>query len=1154
MKRSIKLKTCLVLALVAVATFVAAFVPSMFTAKADVNTQNKYVLTFQDDFDGNLEDGWAYVKGGSSFTYATSGGLNVTGWNFGALDHIAYKTSSATDYGKFFYGTANSTDYAFEVKMRADVNETTNEFLTTYASNLGGNITVNTHIPFFVTNATPDANNHTFGGRSVCINNYSLGFYEYSYNADGTLASAGWAKQGSTTMTARIASKFDNFDWRDYHTIKVVANATECKVYIDDVLMVAAPQAAFTRATEARGYAGFAGVCGEKYVSLNFDDFKYWSKNADYDTNSIVTQPATALNVNDLTSVSTMDYYGSFASNLSTGAVISGNKITYKNDVGTELRAFKNVYSDFSLKMYLDMENQDTDKTEQRTSLESGIFFRTNTDTMTAPQGYVLSYYARKTNSSGTEVNTVQFFLRKFNGTSTSTVAIKDWSLISGRTDAYIDLTVNGNQISLGVYANESDLNAKTNALFTDTVTDNTYTKGKIGLKINAGTPGNAALNYIWEATFLGFSGTELITPPEFEAPATLGNFNVTISHNAGGSINVGSNPAETSYTVNAHDKLNFNVVANSGYAVEYIKINGKLSTSIKEINLLNVTKDYTVEVGFTDNLNVDVFILAGQSNAAGFTPTSGLYKEYTYGGTLDQAKLNEYVSGYEKVLYFGAPQSADPATNNSGLQNVRAGQGGTNYRFGPELGFAEEVGAYYGGTNGRAAVVKYAVGSTGFTNAVGSITTTYGNWMSPSLMAEKTNAGVSLISTAGQMYNNLIETLTLAINAIETAGYNPVIKGAMWLQGCQDACVEADAPQYANYITHLINDLRADAGELMSEDLSAMPFIICKIGENLEAAAYEDIVREQMQIAAANVNNVRIVETKGMILPDPNDNNDRWHFSAKDMLEIGNRFADVMMQETGKKEVVKYNVTFDAANGVAEDNVVKQVVQWMSVTAPEDDPVKANYEFVAWIDGAGNEFDFEATAIEGDTTITAKYRFLGTYSVSVGQCENGTVAVDKPGSQASETVITITATPNSGYSLDKIFVNGQEITGNTFVLTEDSVVTATFVQTGTFYTISVGLCSGGSVSVDATNVLDNDIVTVTATPMNGYKLKYITVNGTRIDGNTFIATENAEVSAVFEKEAGGCGSSVQPVGIIGFAVVAMALGGLLIALRKKSN
>jgi len=77
---------------------------------------------------------------------------------------------------------------------------------------------------------------------------------------------------------------------------------------------------------------------------------------------------------------------------------------------------------------------------------------------------------------------------------------------------------------------------------------------------------------------------------------------------------------------------------------------------------------------------------------------------------------------------------------------------------------------------------------------------------------------------------------------------------------------------------------------------------------------------------------------------------------------------------------------------------------------------------------------------IQGGTPIVP-----AKYNVSVGTVENGTVTVSPSGEVEEGTTVTVIATPASGYELDKILVNGNPITGTTFTVTDDSVVTATF-------------------------------------------------------------------------------------------------------------
>ncbi len=385
----------------------------------------------------------------------------------------------------------------------------------------------------------------------------------------------------------------------------------------------------------------------------------------------------------------------------------------------------------------------------------------------------------------------------------------------------------------------------------------------------------------------------------------------------------------------------------------------------VKKLKILyNFGNNCEKNFSLNDKKNIDLFILAGQSNASGYTPIDGLYKPYTYGGTLDETKLKEYQTGYKNVIYFGAPEIADLSNIIIDWQTVKSGLGATKERIGPELGFAEIINGYYG--NGKlAGVVKYGKGGSGFTNAVreGGVTDVYGNWTSPSLKAKKIADGVKLIPRAGQLYDNLVLAVKLAVQNLKANGYAPSIKCVLWFQGCQEACVKEDAPRYKEYITYLIEDLRADLSNIMRENLSSLPFIICKIGENLKSpdALYWRTVREQMQLTAKSVNGIRIIETLGMTLPDINDNNDVWHFSAKDMLEIGKRFGFTALQELGFIKKVYHTVTFKLNDTV----FTKKVLDGLSVERPS--------ELVAWVDDNGKEWDFDFNAVLCDLTLSAK-------------------------------------------------------------------------------------------------------------------------------------------------------------------------------------
>ena len=72
-----------------------------------------------------------------------------------------------------------------------------------------------------------------------------------------------------------------------------------------------------------------------------------------------------------------------------------------------------------------------------------------------------------------------------------------------------------------------------------------------------------------------------------------------------------------------------------------------------------------------------------------------------------------------------------------------------------------------------------------------------------------------------------------------------------------------------------------------------------------------------------------------------------------------------------------------------------------------------------------------------------------GTVQLSIG----GSI-VDDPVEVAEGTEVTVVATATAGYKLDKILLNGEELTANPFAVTGDAWVTASFVEiTGVTYT-----------------------------------------------------------------------------------------------------
>ena len=150
-------------------------------------------------------------------------------------------------------------------------------------------------------------------------------------------------------------------------------------------------------------------------------------------------------------------------------------------------------------------------------------------------------------------------------------------------------------------------------------------------------------------------------------------------------------------------------------------------------------------------------------------------------------------------------------------------------------------------------------------------------------------------------------------------------------------------------------------------------------------------------------------------------------------------------------------------------------------------------------------------------------------YSINVVQPANGSVAASATSATAGTTV-KLTANPAEGYTLDYFTLDGERINGDTFIMPARNVeVSAVF--TANAYSITVVQPTGGTVSASATSATAGTTIELTATPAEGYTLNYFTLNGERINGDTFIMpARNVEVSAVFTANAYSI-TVVQPTG-----------------------
>lgn len=159
-------------------------------------------------------------------------------------------------------------------------------------------------------------------------------------------------------------------------------------------------------------------------------------------------------------------------------------------------------------------------------------------------------------------------------------------------------------------------------------------------------------------------------------------------------------------------------------------------------------------------------------------------------------------------------------------------------------------------------------------------------------------------------------------------------------------------------------------------------------------------------------------------------------------------------------------------------------------------------------------------------------YNCLNDITIS-DDIENGTVTIDKTQAVDGE-VVTVTATANDGYVLNKVYVDGIEQDGTTFVVDGNDEVYVTFAKEIPTFDVSVTADENASASLvnrDEQNATpmsistymgdydseftakDGEEIQVNTSANTDYSVDAIYVNGEEIAGNSFILTEDSVVT-----------------------------------------
>lgn len=454
-----------------------------------------------------------------------------------------------------------------------------------------------------------------------------------------------------------------------------------------------------------------------------------------------------------------------------------------------------------------------------------------------------------------------------------------------------------------------------------------------------------------------------------------------------------------------------------------------------------------------TDKPNVNVIIIAGQSNACGASPiTQSLKNQYSnvnYKNVYMQYK-NTYVNGDGTI---------GTACESAAFEKYYFGMGGfQSQHFGPEAGLAYYLATNEATKNEQWFIIKYA--ATG---------TTITQWVNGVMLADE-----------------LIDFVEGAIEPL-TADYDVQIRSLLWMQGETDACEAMWASAYkANeqkLVTHIRNAFAGYATRTNAAVAgSGISFISAGIAPNslvgqetnglvgnevanggrndwehsatVNWAKFENAEHWYLpnvtgggsvfgggipagwyytNQSAPGIINSAYIDTYTLIskneAPDSEkaeyvvatDPTDWAHYSSASMIELGEWFGEALVYVAGKESTTNnssattsktYTVTYNGNGGTVSPNKVV-VAEGKAITLLP--AAREGYTFKGWSDGANTYAAGAEYTVTGNVTLTAQWE-EAKYTITV-QNNNGNVtySVDKLEAKAGET-ITITLT-RSGYS-----------------------------------------------------------------------------------------------------------------------------------------
>jgi hypothetical protein len=264
-------------------------------------------------------------------------------------------------------------------------------------------------------------------------------------------------------------------------------------------------------------------------------------------------------------------------------------------------------------------------------------------------------------------------------------------------------------------------------------------------------------------------------------------------------------------------------------------------------------------------NQTIDIFILAGQSNAHGHADVVDLTSAQATQDGLFYTSWHDNTSNAESTQNYSSWATSLVAGSTRGDSNNLV----NSTKFGPELGFVSRANAI-NLTTQPIGILKYAVGASTL-NAGTSLS----DW-------DTTATGTN----EGDCYRGLLSALSDATTKLTNAGYSWNFKGMIWWQGESGATVSG--------LNTFIAAVRSVLGNSYGvSNTSQFPVVITKIGYGTDltpvasADAYVGIVDAGAYGHSGSQNHIGTTDNSGT--------RDTTGNGVNDMFDIGEAFADEM-------------------------------------------------------------------------------------------------------------------------------------------------------------------------------------------------------------------------------------------------------------------